>query len=351
MNLQQLKRLNDLRVRGAIAGAIGGAAGWLLAEVLMGGLLNQVPSSVVEMYLRDAIFGALTGMCVGLALGAAEGIFTGSRQRLARGAAIGAGAGLLGGVLGSVLGETIYQPLRTLRFVGRALGWGAFGAVIGLAEGITRRSWRGLRSAALGGAIGGALGGLMFDLVGLIAGLVSDSGTVSRAIALIILGACIGLFIVIVEKALADGWLKVLTGRFEGRDFFLDKPRLTMGSDERCDVALFGDPEVQPQHALLSQMSGGYAIEPVGGATILVGGAPIQGKRPLQHEDVLTLGTTRLLYRLRKGTKGKATAMTEPPLSPPQPLPKAMHPCPYCGGMIRAQARFCGHCGRPLPGR
>jgi hypothetical protein len=332
MNLQQFKWLNDLRLRGALAGAIGGAVGWLLVEITVAPRLDSV-FDMGQLLALDAVFGA-----IGLALGAAEGIIVGSRQRLARGAAIGAGAGLLGGMIGVVLGEMIYQPLQALPIVGRALGWGAFGAVIGLAEGITRRSWRGVRSAALGGAIGGVLGGVMFDLV-------SGSGMASRAIALIILGACIGLFVVVVEKAMADGWLKVLTGRFEGRDFFLDKPRLTVGSDERCDVALFGDPQVQLQHALLTQVGDSYAIEPIGGAPVLVGGVATRGQQTLQHEDMLTVGATRLIYRLRKG----ATVVSPVPAVPPPSSPPAMtRTCPHCGGAVRPQSRFCGRCGRPV---
>jgi len=347
--VQKPNKLNNLRLQGAVAGAFGGAVGWVVVELLVAPRMDYV-TNLGEVFALDALFGAITGLCIGLALGAAEGILIGARHRLARGAAIGAGAGLFGGMLGLMLGEAVYQPLQGLAFVGRMLGWSAFGAALGLAEGITRRSRRGMRSAALGGAVGGAIGGFMFDLVGVLIGLVSSGDTLSRGIALIILGACIGLFIVVMEKALADGWLKVLSGRFEGRDFFLDKPRLAVGCDERCDVPLFGDPQVLPQHAVLTQISGGYAIEPVGGSAILVSGAPLQGRRPLQHEDVVTIGATRLLYRLRKGA-----ATVAPPVSPtPPPLPPAPRPartCPFCGAPVSSQARFCNRCGSALGDR
>jgi hypothetical protein len=355
---QRFKALNNLRIQGAIAGGLGGALGWVLVEVFLG---RRIDSTVTlsQAYGIDAIMGAITGLCIGLALGTAEGLIMGSRQRLLRGAAIGAGAGVLGGVLGLLIGETIYQPLKMLCFVGRALGWGAFGAVLGLAEGITRRSRRGLRNAALGGAIGGALGGVMFDLVGLVVGLMSGSGAASRAIALVIMGASIGLWIVIMEQVLAPAVLKVLSGRFEGRDFVLDKPRLTVGRDDGSDVPLLGDPQMQPQHAVLTAGPGGYEIEPVGGAPVLVAGVPVQGRQALRHEQILTLGATRLIYRLRRAPSGAAQAQQPPSYAlpprnewaPPPQAPPAASACPYCGQPVRPQARFCGHCGRTLPGR
>lgn len=372
MALRSFRLLKSLRLQGAIAGGLGGALGWVLFEVFLGRRYDSI-TTVSEVYPLDAIMGAIVGVLIGLALGTAEGIIIGSRQRALRGAAIGAGAGLIGGAIGVLLGEFIFQQFQGLCLVGRVAGWGTFGALLGLAEGITRRSRRGLRSAALGGLIGGALGGVAFDLVGVLVGLLSGGSAASRAIALIILGACIGLWIVIMEQVMATGVLKVLSGRAEGRDFVLDKPRLTMGRDERSDVPLFGDPQVMPQHAVLTASPGGYEIEPVGGAPVTAGGAPVYGRQLLQHEQIVTLGATRLIYRLRKAPSGSAQPVAPhypslppkdvpvpPPVAQQQPSlppkdwpgpPPAASTCPYCGGSLRPQARFCGRCGRTLPGR
>ena len=311
--------LNDVRIRGAVAGGLGGFAGWILVEPIVVPMLDRVTVSrdMAELYRVDAFFGALAGVCIGLALGVAEGIILRSLERAGRGALIGGLVGLIGGAIGLVIGEAVYQPLQSCCFIGRSLGWGAFGVILGLAEGVTRRSVRGARSAALGGAIGGTVGGFAFDLVGMILGVVSSEGTASRAVALTIVGACIGLFIVIMERALADGWLKVTSGRHEGREFFLDKPTLTVGSEERADIVLFGDSQVRPRHATIRQEGGEYVIEVNPGASLQVNKQPMS-RHALQHGDTLLVGNTRLYYRVRKTAAGQVP--DSPSVSAPSPV-------------------------------
>ena len=186
--------LNDQRIlRSALAGGLGGTVSGPLIEPLVAPRLERA-TSMSEVYPVDALFGALAGICIGAALGIAEGIIARSAYQARRGGLIGAGVGIIGGAIGLVIGEMVFQPLKFLCFVGRSVGWAVFGAFLGAAEGITRRSWKGLRSAALGGTIGGAIGGFMFDLVALFTVLLFRSDAVSRR-GLIILGAGIGLWL------------------------------------------------------------------------------------------------------------------------------------------------------------
>lgn len=286
--------LNDQRVRSAIAGGLGGFVSWLLIEPLVAPRL-QGAMSLSDLYGVDILFGALAGICIGAALGIAEGVLVRSTYQARRGGLIGAGVGLVGGAIGLVVGETVYQPLKLLCFVGRAAGWAVFGAFLGAAEGITRRSWQGLRSAALGGTIGGAIGGFMFDVVALFTALIFGSDALSRGVALTILGACIGLWIVLIEQRLAPAILKVTSGRFEGREFLLDKPRLTLGSDERGDIAIFGDAQIQGHHATLHHEEQGYVLEAEAGAPVMVNRQPA-ARQALANEDEVIVGQTRLMY-------------------------------------------------------
>lgn len=310
--------IKDTRVYSAIAGGLGGFAGWTLIEPLVIPMLRTA-FDLNRLYQIDAIFGALTGVTIGLALGAAEGLILRSRQRAWRGALICGLAGVAGGAIGAIIGEMVYQPLKLCLFLGRSLGWGVFGTLLGLAVGITRRSRLGTRSAALGGLIGGLAGGFVFDLVGVIVMLIVSSDAASRAVALVIVGACIGLFIVVVERAMAHGSLKITSGRFEGKDFVLDKPLVTMGSDERCDVALFADPTIQRQHATLKWEDDRYIVEAVSGAPLLVNKQPVS-RQTLQHEDTLQKGNTRLFYRSRKA--GAVQPLPLPPAQPATPAPR-----------------------------
>jgi pSer/pThr/pTyr-binding forkhead associated (FHA) protein len=377
--------LNNARWRGVIAGGIGGFVGWIPVELLVAPRLEQIRSVSSELYTIDALFGALSGLAIGLALGAAGGLISyGFTRRAWITAGISAAAGLIGGALGLMIGETVYQPLRFLCFVGRSLGWAAFGAVLGSAEGITRKSWVGLRNAALGGLIGGALGGFAFDLVAVIIGLATGSGGSSRMVALTILGACIGLWIVVMERALADGVLKVVSGRQEGREFYLDKPLLTVGRDEHCDVALFGDLSILPRHATIRQESGVYVLQAEPGAPVQVNRQPVS-RQGLAHENEVMVGNTRLIYRSRKAMQQDTGRMAQsvvppptpvlPPVQPPPPqqarpdvgrmmmgvrnVPRTVQPpppvpqpqvryCGACGTPNRVGARFCTKCGKQL---
>jgi hypothetical protein len=261
--------LNNARLRSLIAGGVGGFLSWMFVEALIAPrLLNPFMTSS-ELYAIDAMFGAVCGICIGAVLGGVGGVISyGMTPRAWIATAISAGAGLIGGAIGLIIGEAVYQPLKAIPFLGRGIGWAALRAVLGAAEGITRRSAKGFRNAALGGLIGGAIGGVVFDLVGYAAA--GGNAGASRASALTILGACIGIFIVLVEIALADGILKVASGRQEGREFLLDKPLLTIGRDEQCDVALFSDPAILPRHATIRQDGGGYVLQAEPGAAVMV---------------------------------------------------------------------------------
>ncbi len=250
-----------------------------------------------------------------------------SAYQARRGGLIGAGVGVVGGAIGLVIGEMVFQPLKFLRFVGRSIGWAVFGAFLGAAEGVTRRSWKGLRSAALGGTIGGAIGGFMFDLVGLFTVLLFSSDALSRGVALIILGACIGLWIVLIERVLAPATLKVISGRFEGREFLLDKPRLTLGSNERGDIAIFGDPQIRGHHATLHHEGKGYVIEAAAGAPLILNKQPAT-RQALGIEDELIVGQTRLIYRDKSGAVPARPSAVQPAPRPMPDLPPAPMPQP-----------------------
>ena len=311
--------LNDQRIRSALAGGLGGAVSWLLIEPLVAPRLQHA-TSLSELYPIDAVFGALAGICIGAALGIAEGIITRSAYQARRGGLIGAGAGIIGGAIGLVIGEMVFQPLKLLCFVGRSIGWAVFGTFLGAAEGITRRSWKGLRSAALGGTIGGAIGGFMFDLVAQFTVFLFRSGALSRGVALTILGACIGLWIVLMERVLAPASLKVVSGRFEGREFLLDKPRLTLGSNERGDIAIFGDPQIRGHHATLHHQGKGYVIEAEASAPVMVNKQPVT-RQALGSEDELIVGQTRFIYRDKSGVVPIRPSAVQPVPSPIPDLP------------------------------
>src|SRR5512135_3454213 len=139
----------------AVLGGIGGLLGWQVSNLLG---LSFGPS----LYLTEALVGALVGLCVGLFIGITEGLMT---LNIVQAVKSGLFSGLLGAVAGAIglpLSEFFFQTIGG-GYLGRALGWGLFGMLIGLAQGVFGKSqiWKGM----LGGFIGGAIGGLLLEAV------------------------------------------------------------------------------------------------------------------------------------------------------------------------------------------
>jgi hypothetical protein len=163
----------------ALLGAIGGLVGWQISNLL--GL-----SFASNLYLSEALVGALIGLSVGFCIG------------------LGLGAG----AIGLPLSEFLFQSVGA-GVIGRALGWGVFGLLIGLAEGIVGRTqvWKGM----LGGFIGGVFGGILLESVH---NWLQDP-LMGKAGGLVLLGACVGAFISLIAVLLSRAWLEVKSGKLK----------------------------------------------------------------------------------------------------------------------------------------
>jgi hypothetical protein len=137
----------------AVLGAFGGLIGWLISDSL--GL-----SFVSNVYLSEALVGALVGLSVGLFIGLTEGALTRNPVQAVKAGLFSGLLGLGAGAIGLPLSEFLFQSVGA-GLLGRALGWGVFGLLIGLAEGMVGRTqaWKGM----LGGFIGGAVGGTLLE--------------------------------------------------------------------------------------------------------------------------------------------------------------------------------------------
>ena len=222
-----------------------------------------------------------------------------------------------------------------LSVLARILGWTVFGALVGCAEGLTRKSLLGLRNAAIGGAIGGAVGGFAFDVIARIVMPLGFTDTMGRFLGFVILGACIGLWIVLIERALS-AVIAVQSGRFEGREIFLDKKEMRVGRNDSLEIFLGGDPEIAKHHATFRQEGGTHSLVPVEGS-VTVNENPIAATRQLRDGDRIKLGNTRLAYahkaapESKDGSKetsssqqksgGTQQGARRPPTPPPPPPP------------------------------
>jgi hypothetical protein len=274
-----------------VLGGIGGLIGWQISNLT--GL-----SFTGSVYLSDLVLGALIGLCVGLLIGIAEGLFTFNIPKMLRSGGIAALLGLVAGAVGLPFGEMLFQIVGAGIF-GRALGWAAFGCLVGLAEGITggAQMWKGF----LGGALGGFVGGLLLEAA---RGLLGNP-LAGKAFGLVLLGAAVGALIALIVVLLSRAWLEITSGKLRGTEFILDKfmkksgPSVILGSDALKADIVFPDPDIDPQHAMLTGTGSHFLIK-----DLSKGGTFLDNRRvemtELADGQKLRLGNTEMLYHEKR---------------------------------------------------
>lgn len=274
-----------------VLGAIGGVLGWQASNLL--GL-----SFAGNVYLSEILVGALIGFCIGLLIGLAEGLVARNLMLALRGGLFSGVLGLIGGGVGLPLAEILFQALGG-QFWARALGWGFFGLLIGLAASATGGSqiWKG----ALGGVLGGALGGLLLEA----ARVWLDDPLLGKAAGLLLLGASVGTFIAMIVFLLSRAWLEVTSGKLKGTEFILDKfmraegPSAFIGSDAlKADIVL-PDPDVAPQHAMLKGAGTHFNVKDMSLSGTFVNNQRIE-QAVLRDRQTIRVGNTQLLYHEKR---------------------------------------------------
>jgi len=83
---------------------------------------------------------------------------------------------------------------------------------------------------------------------------------------------------------------------------FVDKARLTIGRDPACDIVL-ADVAASKTHATITTVGLDHVLKDAGSRNgTLVNGTRIVETHVLQNEDVIELGTSRIVYRNRRAS-------------------------------------------------
>ena len=300
----------------AMLGGWAAFAGWLVSEALL--LQRSDSLGTLPIFLTAAFVGAAIGAGIAMVGAVANGNFKGVFARFAFCLA----GGFAGGALGGLIGNVIYSVLPF--FVVRVLGWMLMGLGIGGVDGLFDRSFKKIRNGLIGGAVGGLLGGLCFDpVVHTVGGNMSG-----RAIAFVILGMCIGLFIGLAQIFLREAWLTVEQGFRPGRQFVLNIPVTILGTSEKSQLPFiaFGAKGVEPIHLRIEQQDDGrFVVRDNGSRTgTFVNGERVQ-EELLQDDDVIQLGPNVVRFRevvKHVSSEGDGRRRRPPPV-PAAPRPTA----------------------------
>jgi len=275
----------------AIFGAIGGLIGWQMSDYL--GL-----SFITNLYLSEAVVGALIGFVIGLFIGITEGLLTQNFVQALRAGLFSALLGLIAGAIGLPLSEFLFQAVGA-GLLGRALGWGVFGLLLGLAEGVVGKSqaWKGM----LGGLIGGVLGGILLESA---PNWLSNPLT-GKAAGLVLLGASVSAFISLIVVLLSRAWLEVSSGKLKGTEFILDKfmkaggPAIAIGSSALKSEIVLPDPDIAPQHAMLTGDGMRFSLKDMSLAGTYINGKKIE-RTQLSNGQKIRMGNTEMIYHEKR---------------------------------------------------
>ena len=275
----------------AMFGAIGGLIGWQISNLL--GL-----SFIANIYLSEAVVGALVGLSIGLLIGIVEGVLTRNLVQAGKSGLLCGLLGLVAGAAGLPLSEWMFQVVGA-GVAGRAFGWGLFGLLIGVAEGVFGRSqlWKGLVGGLLGGAIGGAL-------LEASRSLIKDT-LLGKAIGLMLLGAAVGACISLIVVLLARAWLEVTSGKLKGTEFILDKfmhargPAIAIGSSALKSEIVFPDSDIAPQHALLTGDGSHFTLKDISLSGTFVNKHRVE-RAVLTNNPTIQMGNTEMVYHEKR---------------------------------------------------
>lgn len=281
-----------------LAGLLGAFAGWAVAEPF----LDDRAPSMLASYVMDTAVAAL--MCILFA--AAEAVIEQNPRKALTRVGIALAAVLVLVLPLDYFSNVIYRflmqqiPNRSLanplEWMARAIAWGVFGLAGGVTYGIVGQSIRQATYGAIGGFIGAFIGGLAFNPI-----LMAVEGAeASRGVAFSVFGALTGLAIGLVENALKNRWLYVAQGPLAGKQFILYKPVTVFGNDRACDIYLFKDPTILPQHAAI-QVQGAQAMLTAAGPTTINGRPVISPNVRLRSGDQVQIG--RYVFRYEETNK------------------------------------------------
>ena len=282
----------------------GGWAALVAWAIVQFGGLRELDSDLARAALNAGLLGLFVAGVIGLldALQNAVGF-----QRVVR-VLLCMVIGALGGMLAGLIGQLFYNALGGQLWC-LLIGWILIGMLIGASIGLfdlfralasKQESGAPLRKT-LNGVIGGCLGGL---IGGLPFGVLMSNPNLPRSnllIGFVLLGLCIGLMVGVAQVILKEAWIKVEQGFRPGRELMLMKDQTTIGRAEACDLGLFGDNQIERQHARILLQDNRYVLADAGtpGGTFL-NDERIDGPTPLRSGDRIRVGKSVIRFGERQ---------------------------------------------------
>jgi len=247
------------------------------------------------------IWAAIIALFVGLFLGIGEGVFYGSKEKAVKYALIGAGISIVAGFISGYLAQMMYAKMITdsasdftAAFV-RGLGWALMGLGIGAAVGLIKPEKKRILFCSLGGLVGAFIGGFLFNYVCNII----PNDIAARGIAIVIMGALIGLGVGLLEQFAKQAWLKVIRGEFEGKEYLVFAGTTSIGNNGKNTIVLFKDKLVAPHHCDIVLEGSKYVVVDQGSTLGTVVNGMKTTRHVLKQGDAIAIGNSVLVFNTK----------------------------------------------------
>lgn len=248
---------------------------------------------------RNVLWYIIIASVIALGLAIAEGCVSHNWLQVCRSGFAALVLGALGGFLVALFINRLYHALGggTLegsmgkQIFARAVAWGVLGLFVAVAPGMMMRSGKKLLLGCLGGLIGGMVGGTLFDPICTWTGSV----VMARFVNVVGLGVGTAVAMTLLESAAKRGWLRVLSGVITGKQFILYRNPTVIGSSPKCEIYLFKDTSILPQHAAINQREGEFYLSAVGTLPVLVNDRETRQTR-LRNGDRVRIGQTVMQF-------------------------------------------------------
>ena len=270
-------------------------------------LEDRIKKDRFQRLVQQLLWFSLLAVPLAFCLGVADQVVGRNWRAFVINGSIAIALGVLGGIVVSLFINRLYNAMGggqdadlSKQIMARSIGWAILGLFLSIAPGIVLKNWKRFGIGLAGGLLGGLFGGILFDPIL----MVTQSVAASRFVCIVAIGTAAGAGTGLIESVAKSGWLRVVGGLIAGKQFIIYKNPTYLGSSPRCEVYLFKDPQVGPQHAAIHTVPGGYELEDLRSPTgTFVNGSPVSRVR-LRGNDHIQIGATVLLFQEKERVDG-----------------------------------------------
>lgn len=264
----------------ALLGFISGAIGALIANII-----NNDPNALFVTIFYIALWGAIIAAIISLGLFGAILLY--NRQKLELWSLIknAVPSGLVAGALSGGIAQLIFGltsfPDELIQRSFQACCWGIMGLILGwrLSNSIPNMD---KKLGLIAGLIGGIIGGIGFLLSSMVLPILPG-----RMLGIGVLGAALGLCLIIVEERYRSAFLEVHWGPNESNEYTLGAIPIYVGGEGKNDIYV---PKI-PHHAVSISMENGIikAVNTISGET-----------KVMKEGSKIVMGNIEIIIRARQ---------------------------------------------------